>query len=112
MINSMRTTEKLGTSIVIDFIDKENNDKAHGHINGTRHKKTGSKMLPRRDFFGISEEEKTNILKKVIKKSATSLLSSRLSEFLGEQFIITNREGETITTHTSKPDMEDYFEYQ
>jgi hypothetical protein len=46
--------------VVIGFTDQEENDKAHGHVNGANY-------LPVRDFWGISERDQISILKDTIR---------------------------------------------
>lgn len=53
-------TEINSRSIVLGFIDQEQNDKAHGHVHGANY-------LPVRDFWGISEKDQISILKETIR---------------------------------------------
>lgn len=65
MHSSMVSVEKFGANIQIEFVDQFNNDKAHGHINGTR-TKAGKKLLPIRDFFGLPKEAEEAIIKQTV----------------------------------------------
>lgn len=60
MLSSMRPVIKFtGRQLIIEFADKFNNDKAHGHINGANN-------LPVRDFFGLPSDDEVEILKEVV----------------------------------------------
>lgn len=50
MLESMVLNLDDDNSIVIEFSDSTESEKAHGHING-------SDVLPRRDFFGLSTSD-------------------------------------------------------
>jgi hypothetical protein len=62
MLSSMDVESVSATAINIYFPDKENNDKAHGHINGIK-TKTGKVV---RDFFGLPEDEELKVFAKTI----------------------------------------------
>lgn len=66
MLENMEVTNVTPRTIEIGFISQTQNDKAHGHINGTRSPK-GKRLLPVRDFFGISAEDQSKILKSAIR---------------------------------------------
>lgn len=57
---SMGVKSLDGANVQINFVSKEQDDKARGHING-------SGPLPVRDFWGIKKEDQVKILKSVIK---------------------------------------------
>jgi len=62
--------------VVIEFLSKLQNDKAHGHTTGA----TG--RLPVRDFFGLPPEEEEAILKRIIKDAASTNIIGFAEEFL------------------------------
>lgn len=54
-------TDVSDTTITLGFVDQFENDKAHGHVNG-------SNNLPVRDFWGIPEKDQQRILKDTIRE--------------------------------------------
>ena len=87
MLTSMAPEEGSGQKVVIEFVDDTNNDKAHGHIHGTKIKKgknKGETHLPKRDFFGLPKEEEEAILKKVIKESNRLKVIQSLADLAGQ----------------------------
>jgi phage gpG-like protein len=63
------------TSVVIGFVDKESEEKAVGHING-------SGNLPVRNFWGLPKKEEQQIMKEVIKEFNDNDLGS--ADFEGD----------------------------
>lgn len=61
----------------IQFADPEQNAKAHGHTKG-------SKILPKRDFFGLPAVEEASIMTQVINDAAASNLITIAEDFLGD----------------------------
>jgi len=62
-------------SIEIFFDDEEQAAKAHGHNNG-------SKILPKREFFGLSDEEEQRIIQKYTKLAEKSKENPKLADLL------------------------------
>lgn len=60
MQSAIDVLEVTPQTVTLGFVDQEENDKAHGHVNG-------SNKLPKRDFWGINEKEQAKILKETIK---------------------------------------------
>ncbi len=65
-----------GYDLIIEFADKANNNKAHGHVKGT-------KYLPVRDFFGLPQDIETKILKETINQSLTQAALNNLDVNVG-----------------------------
>jgi hypothetical protein len=64
MLAAMVDNSPSGRRLVrINFADKEQNDKAAGHIDG-------SGPLPVRDFFGLPEEVEEQIVRKVVSQAS------------------------------------------
>lgn len=74
-------------SVTLGFIGQEENDKAHGHVNGANY-------LPVRDFWGIPEKDQIAILKETI-KDFINLKDIQISQV--EQTIINIGGDENIT---------------
>lgn len=74
MLNSI-DFDTTADSIEIFFDDEEQAAKAHGHNNGSR-------ILPKREFFGLSQEEEQTIIQKYIKLADTSKDNPKLLELL------------------------------
>jgi len=64
------------TEVIIEFADDQN-DKAHGHVNG-------SKLLPKRDFFGLPKEVEERILVTLINDAARSSFLGIVEQFIGD----------------------------
>jgi hypothetical protein len=62
MLAAIQYDTTLRDSIVFDFADEFNNDKAHGHINGYKNRNPKK----RRPFFGLPENEESEIMREVI----------------------------------------------
>lgn len=67
MLSNMQVTSIDSRGVEISFPSQDQNDKAHGHINGIPRKygKTKGKVV--RDFFGLPEKEQQDILKETIR---------------------------------------------
>lgn len=67
MLSNMIVRDNSSDGIRLEFASQEQNDKAHGHINGIpkkRGKRVGKVV---RDFFGVPEDKQVEILKATIK---------------------------------------------
>ena len=63
----------VGDGVAIEFANKSENNKAHGHINGIPRKTESGRLTKvRRNFFGVPEDVQIKILKKVVKDYQTN----------------------------------------
>ena len=60
--------------VVIEFQPDQNN-KAHGHVNGSR-------ILPKRDFFGLPKDVESDLLKRIVTDAVSNNLIGIAGEFL------------------------------
>ena len=74
------------TSVTIGFVNREEELKALGHINGAND-------LPIRNFWGISQEEQYEIFKGVIKDIASEIDTAELIDEEGRTFTPLNSTG-------------------
>lgn len=80
MLSSMKVVP-VTNGINIEMISQINNDKAHGHINGTISKK-GNRHLPVRDFLGLTEDREVKLFKRAIRDlSAADVLQELSTKF-------------------------------
>ena len=77
MLASMVSKPKAGTSIVLEFIDADNNNKAHGHTFGGGVKNS----LPIRDFFNLTSDEENDLLTDILKESSIEQDVNALADF-------------------------------
>jgi hypothetical protein len=63
MLSNMAVKNKESSNLEISFLSQEQNDKAHGHINGIK-TRSGGKVV--RDFFGLPEDVQGKILKQTL----------------------------------------------
>lgn len=80
MLSSMKVVP-LTNGINLEMIDGFNNDKAHGHINGTI-SKNGKIHLPVRDFFGLTEEREIKLFKTAITQRSDLSILNEISNVL------------------------------
>ena len=86
-------------TVTIGFISDTENDKAHGHVNG-------SNYLPVRDFWGISEKEQIAILKDTLKDFSEpfDFSQSEQSDTSEPIEFIVGRQSRTFNTFESNDD--------
>lgn len=74
MLADIEVKSQSGTKIELSFSQPNNRNKAQGHISGKLGKTTGRK----RDFFGASEKELSEIMEDVVKLQRSTDLSAVL----------------------------------
>jgi hypothetical protein len=77
MLASMVSKARAGTSIALEFIDADNNNKAHGHTFGGGVKNS----LPIRDFFNLTTAEEDELLSDILREGSTEEDVNALADF-------------------------------
>ena len=110
MLASMRQIPGARQTVTLDFISKENNDKAHGHINGANvGRGVRGPHLKVRNFFGLPKDEEEELLKETIEDQGSGRLVSLLSEAIAELLIPVNLPGQEVAVTTQSSLIEELF---
>lgn len=81
MLSSMIAKESQKTKVTIELLDQEQNDKAHGHINGYQNRDPRK----RRDFLGLPKKEEEKILKDILQNRGQALSLNLLAASFATQ---------------------------